>query len=141
MENKKIYHILVVDGQGGKLGRQLVESIKAVLPAAEVTAVGTNSMATANMLKAGPGAAATGENAILVGCRTADIIIGPIGIIIADSLHGEITPGMAVAIGQSLAQKVLIPVNRCNHLIVGVADYSLTKLIESAIHSIIALCP
>jgi hypothetical protein len=140
MESARIYKIMVIDGQGGKLGKQLVESIRAVLPAVHMTVVGTNSMATANMMKAGVDAAATGENAVIVGCRTAEIIVGPVGIVIADSLHGEITPGMAVAIGQSLAQKVLIPVNKCSHTVVGVADYSMTRLIEAAVNTIRSFC-
>ncbi len=104
--------IMVMDGQGGRMGKSVVEQIRARFPEDEILAVGTNSIATAAMLKAGADAGATGENPTIVGCRTADVIIGPMGIVIADSLLGEITPKMAVAIGQSEAKKVLIPVNR-----------------------------
>ena len=84
--------ILVIDGQGGGLGRQLVAAVKKAVPQAVVTAIGTNSAATSAMLKAGADRAATGENAVVVGCRRADVILGPIGIVMADALLGEITP-------------------------------------------------
>ena len=90
-------NILMIDAQGGGMGRQLVASVKKEFPQTEITAVGTNSLATSNMLKAGADHAATGENAVIVGCRKADLIIGPIGIAIADSMFGEITPAMAAA--------------------------------------------
>lgn len=92
-------NILVIDAQGGGIGRQLVAELLRRMPSAEITAVGTNSAATAAMLKAGAHHAATGENAVVVGCRRADVIVGPIGIVIADSLWGEVTPKMAVAVG------------------------------------------
>lgn len=125
--------ILVIDSQGGGMGRQLVGAIKGQLPKAFVTAVGTNSTATAAMLKAGADAAATGENAVIVGCRKADVIVGPIGIVIADALYGEVTPAMAVAVGQSRARRVLIPVNHCDNIIAGVAEQPMGSLIESAV--------
>ena len=83
-------NVLVIDGQGGGLGRQLVAAIAAACPEAELTAVGTNSLAANAMLKAGAARAATGENAVVVNCRHADVIVGPIGIVIADALLGEI---------------------------------------------------
>lgn len=125
--------VLVIDAQGGGIGRQLVTGIKAKIPSAFVTAVGTNSVATSSMLKAGADVAATGENAVKVGTRKADVIVGPIGIVIADALYGEITPEMAVAVGQSDAKKVLIPINHCDNIIAGVPDLSIGKLIDSAI--------
>lgn len=128
--------VLVIDGQGGLLGKQMVEAVRKLIPEAEITAVGTNTMATANMLKAGADNGATGENAVIVGARRADIIVGPIGIAIADSLLGEITPEMAVAIGQSEAKKILIPVNKCNNIIIGVGDKSTSELIAEAIRMI-----
>lgn len=131
-----MYRILIIDGQGGLLGKQLVEAIKKVMPEAEITAVGTNSTATTNMLKAGAANGATGENAVKVCARNADIIVGPIGIAIADSLLGEITPDMAVAIGQSNAKKVLIPINKCNNIIVGIGGKSTSELIIDAIRKI-----
>lgn len=106
-------HILVIDGQGGGIGKQLVEEIRKALPEALITAAGTNSIATSAMIKAGADNGATGENAVIVGCRNADIIAGPMGIVIADSLLGEITPAMAAAVGQSPALRILLPVNRC----------------------------
>ena len=123
-------NILVIDGQGGGIGKQLVSSLKAARPSDALTAVGTNSAATSAMLKAGADAAATGENAVIVNCRTADVIIGPVGIAIADSLMGEITPAMAKAIGQSRAKRILLPLNRCNTLIAGVSDLSTSHLIQ-----------
>ena len=123
-------NILIIDGQGGGIGKQLVSAIKAKFPADTVTAVGTNSAATSAMLKAGADDAATGENAVVVGCRSADAIIGPVGIAIADSLMGEITPAMAKAIGQSQAKRILLPLNRCNTLIAGVSDLSTGHLIQ-----------
>ena len=126
-------NILIIDAQGGGIGRQLVSAIKRNTPEAIITAVGTNSAATAAMLKAGADNAATGENAVIVGCRNADVIIGPIGIVIADSLLGEITPAMSAAVGQSHAKRILIPVNLCDNIVVGVSDLSVGKLIQGAL--------
>ncbi len=126
-------NILVIDAQGGGIGRQLVTAIKAAMPDACITAVGTNSAATAAMVKAKADKAATGENAVVVGCRHADVIVGPIGIVIADSLLGEITSKMALAVAQSDAKRVLIPFNHCDNVIVGVNDYSISKMIASAV--------
>ena len=133
-------NILVIDGQGGGLGRQLVSAIKNALPAAEIMAVGTNSMATGAMLKAGADHAATGENAVLVACRKADIIIGPIGIVIADALMGEISPAMAVAVGQSAAKKVLVPVNQCCSVVAGVGSQTRLQLVDEAVQHILQGC-
>ena len=126
-------NILVIDAQGGGIGRQLVAALKGAMPDATITAVGTNSAATAAMVKAQADQAATGENAVVVGCRHADIIVGPIGIVIADALLGEITPKMALAVAQSDAKRVLIPFNHCDNVIVGVSDYSISKLIANAV--------
>lgn len=125
--------ILVIDGQGGQLGSQLIKAINEKYPQTEIMAVGTNAVATAAMLKSGAKAAATGENPVLVACRSADLIIGPIGIVIADSLFGEITPAMAVAVGQSRAAKILIPVNKCENLVAGVQNLGVSALIEDAL--------
>lgn len=130
------YRVLVIDGQGGNLGCQLIKLMKEQLPTVEIYAVGTNSMATANMLKGGAIMAATGENAVVVGCRKADIIVGPIGIVIADALMGEITPLMAKAVGQSDAARVLIPMNKCDTLIAGVGNGTMTSLIQDAVDKI-----
>ncbi|MDL2318479.1 DUF3842 family protein [Eubacteriales bacterium OttesenSCG-928-A19] len=128
--------ILVIDGQGGGLGRQLVASIKESCPNASITAVGTNTTATMAMLKAGADNAATGENAVVVGCRKADVIVGPIGIAIADALFGEITSKMAVAVGQSNARRVLIPVSHCENVVVGITDASVGRLVQAAVSEI-----
>lgn len=126
-------NILVIDGQGGSLGKQLITQLRKALPDQPVTAVGTNSIATSVMLKAGAEAGATGENPVLVGSSRADLILGPVGILIADALCGEITPAMAAAVGKSQAQKILIPVSKCNCTIAGTPDLPLAKYIESAV--------
>lgn len=126
-------HILVIDAQGGGLGKQLIGAVRQAVPSAVITAVGTNSAATSAMLKAGADHAATGENPVLVACRTADIIMGPIGIVIADSLLGEITPAMALAVSQSRAARILIPSNHCSNLIAGIADLSMSSLVQNAV--------
>ena len=128
--------ILVIDAQGGGIGKQVVAAIKREQPHIEITAIGTNSTATTAMLKAGADHAATGENAVVVGCRTADIIIGPIGIVIADAIFGEVTPAMAVAVGQSRAKRLLIPVNHCENIVVGISDLSVGNLIEEVLKKI-----
>ncbi len=128
--------VLIIDGQGGGLGRQLVSAVKEQCPNAEILAVGTNSMATSAMLRAGAAQAATGENAVVVCCRRADVILGPIGIVIADAMLGEITPAMAVAVGQSAAKRLLIPVNQCDNIIAGVPEQPTTKWIQSAVDAL-----
>lgn len=122
--------ILIIDAQGGGLGRQIITAIRKTYPDIIITAVGTNSVATSNMLKAGASHGATGENAVIVGCRNADLIIGPIGIAIADSLFGEVTPNMAVAVGQSKAKRLLIPINQCGNLVLGIQSLSVNDLIS-----------
>lgn len=125
--------VIVIDGQGGRMGRAVVEQLKADFPYLPLIAIGTNSTATAAMVKAGADYGATGENPVIVACRDANLIIGPIGIVIADSLLGEITPAMATAIGSSQAHKILIPVHNhvhCRHTIVGSADVPLGTLIR-----------
>ena len=127
--------IMIIDGQGGRMGSLLTEKTKnAAIPGAQSYAIGTNSIATAAMLKAGADYGATGENPVLVNSRDADYIIGPLGIMAADSLLGEVTPAMAVAVGQSSAMKILLPVNKCNHHVVGVSsEYSMSELAEQAV--------
>ena len=128
--------ILIIDGQGGRIGSRLVTLLKEQCPHGVLTAVGTNSMATASMIKAGAENAATGENAVVVNARRADVIVGPIGIVIADALLGEITPAMAVAVGQSAAKKILIPVNRCENQVVGVENLPVSDLLNRAVEMI-----
>ena len=125
--------IVVIDGQSGRMGQLFIERVKAAGLPCEIVAVGTNAIATSAMLKAGAASGATGENPVLVACRTADIIAGPIGILAADSLMGEITPAMAVAVGQSQAKKLLLPVNQCNNLVAGVPAMSLNTLMDEAV--------
>lgn len=128
--SKKEYTIAVIDGQGGSLGATLVKRIKKEFPNLFILAIGTNSIATSNMLAGAPNAIATGENPVIVVTRKADIIIGAMGIIIADSLHGEITAKMASAIGASEAHKILIPISKCNTSIAGTEKIGLENLIK-----------
>ena len=132
--------VLVIDGQGGGLGRQLVAAIAAACPEAELTAVGTNSLAANAMLKAGAARAATGENAVADNCRRADVIVGPIGIVIADALLGEITPAVAAALCQSGAKRVLVPINHCENYVVGVPEQPVSQLVSAAAQKVKALC-
>lgn len=128
-------NILVIDGQGGRLGRRLVEDIRRACPAAVITAVGTNSMATQNMMNSGcADHLATGENAVIVACRTAQIIVGPFGIATADAMMGEISPAMANAVASSLAYRVLIPMNLCNTYVAGVVKGSAAILEDAIAH-------
>ncbi len=125
--------IMIVDGQGGGIGKALVERFKQVMPQQELLAVGTNSLATAAMLRAGADYGATGENPIVYNCKDADLIIGPIGIIVANSLHGELTPGMAQSIGESRATKILIPINKCNSIVIGAEELPLVEYVIKAV--------
>lgn len=126
-------NVLIIDSQGGGIGKQLILAVREARPEAVITAVGTNTVATSAMLKAGADHAATGENAVVVNCRGADVILGPIGIVIADALFGEITPGMALAVAQSGARRILIPVNHCDNIVVGTRDLSMGELIREAV--------
>ena len=128
--------ILVIDGQGGGLGRAVVAALKSHFPEAVINAAGTNSQATKEMLKAGALHAATGENPVAVMARSADIIIGPIGIVIADSMYGEVTPKMAVSVSQARAKRIHIPVNLCDNIVVGVPDTSLSAMIDGVIKAV-----
>ena len=133
-------NVLVIDGQGGGLGRQLVAALSAQCPDIRLVAVGTNSVAAQAMHKAGAQRAATGENAVVVNCRNADIIVGPIGILAADALMGEITAAMAVAIGRSEARKLLLPVNQCNNIVAGTQSLPLSRLMDEAVEVLRSLC-
>lgn len=126
-------NITIIDGQGGQLGAQLVKAITTQFQNIALTAIGTNALATAAMLKAGAKNAATGENSVIVACRQADVIIGPIGIVIADSLLGEVTEKMALAIGRADAVRILIPMNKCENLVAGVPHMSTGALIADAV--------
>ena len=132
--------VVVIDGQGGRLGQLLVEAIRKEGLACDLTVIGTNSIATATMLKAGATAGATGENPVVVACREADVILGPIGILAADSLLGEVTPAMATAVGQSRALKLLLPVSHCNNQVVGTRPMPLPELVKEAVARLKDLC-
>ncbi len=125
--------IVIIDGQGGRMGSALVSQLKAAEVPAQIIAVGANSAATAAMLKAGADAGATGENPVVVCCGQADIIMGPMGIITTNALLGEITPKMASAVSESRAQKLLIPVNRCSVTVVGVEELPLGDYVKLAV--------
>ena len=129
-------NLMVMDAQGGGIGRQLITALRKEEIEVHITAVGTNSAAVSAMLKAGADEGATGENAVRVVSRKADLIVGPMGIVIADAMLGEITPGMAAAIGQSDAPKILIPFRSCDNIIVGVRQLSTAALIQEAITEI-----
>lgn len=128
--------ILVIDGHGGGLGKQIITALKDDNPQYSIHAVGVNGMATTAMLKAGADTAATGENAVLVGCRRADVIVGPIGIVIADAMLGEITPAMAIAIGQSRAKRVLVPMNLCDNTIIGVMEQPVGQSVQGVVRAV-----
>jgi len=126
--------VMVVDGQGGGVGKAIIERLKDVLPSEhQLVAVGTNSIATSAMLKAGAVNIATGENAIKYNAERADIIIGSVGIISANSMFGELSPQMATAISQSEAMKILIPLKKCGLYMVGVNTDSMPKMIDEAV--------
>ncbi|MBQ8973397.1 MAG: DUF3842 family protein [Clostridia bacterium] len=128
--------VLIIDGQGGGIGKALTERVRARLPEAEVWAVGANAIATSAMLKAGAQQAATGENAVRVACRDADVIAGPIGIVLADAMMGEITPAMAAAVASAPVRKVLVPVQKCSAYVAGTRQTPLIALVEDAVNAI-----
>lgn len=127
--------IVVIDGQGGRIGKAVIEQLRSSEVKAEIIALGTNSLATSAMLKAGADNGATGENPVVITSQKADIIIGPIGIVIADSMLGEITPKMAEAVGQSSARKILIPVNKCIS-VAGVQEMGLAQYVSCAVQMV-----
>ena len=129
-------NLLVIDGQGGQLGSQIIKAVRNRYNDIHIISVGTNATATASMIKAGADQGATGENPVIVASRKADVIVGPVGIVIADALLGEITPKMAVAIGQSNATKILIPINKCENLVAGVPNLTTTALIDDTLNKL-----
>ena len=131
--------IAVIDGQGGRIGQMIVSAIKKEGISCNIRAIGTNSTATAAMMKAGADEGATGENPVIVACRQADVIIGPVGLLVADGLLGEITPAMAVAVGQSEAKKLLLPLNMCNNIVVGTQSLPVSALIAETVSCLRAL--
>jgi len=132
--------IAVIDGQGGGVGRSLVAGLKENYGSdAEIIALGTNALATSSMMKAGADTGATGENAIIFNAGKVDLITGPIGIILANSMLGELTPAMAAAVGESACEKVLIPIQKCSITIAGSESMPMQMLIEDAVKRIGAL--
>lgn len=130
--------VMVVDGQGGRIGSMFIEKwMKTGIKGVELFAIGTNSVATSAMLKVGALFGATGENPVVVNVKDADFIVGPIGIIAADSLLGEVTPKMAAAIAGAGAKKYLIPMNNCDHIVMGVEDKKLSMLVDEAVDRIV----
>lgn len=128
--------IVIIDGQGGGVGKSLIEQLRAAGVTAELIAVGTNALATANMLRAGATVGATGENAVVYNCRQADIICGPIGIVLADSMYGELTPRMAQAVAASPAQRVFIPISKCHTYVAGTVANTMGGYLEDAVQRI-----
>lgn len=127
---------MVVDAQGGGMGKQLISLIRKEAGDVHIIAVGTNPAATNAMLKSGADEGATGENPVRVVSRKADLIIGPVGMVIADAMLGEITPGMACAIAQADAKRIMVPFNNCDNYIAGVSDFSTGRLIADAVRQL-----
>lgn len=126
-------NVIVMDAQGGGMGKMLVEQLKRALPGQKIIAVGTNALATAAMLKAGADQGATGENAVKVCAAQADLILGPIGLVLCDAMLGEVTEGMALAIGRSKAHKILVPVSRCQVTVAGTPAMSMAEAVDAAV--------
>lgn len=130
--------IAVIDGQGGRLGGLLVERVKARLPQARICALGTNTVATAAMLKAGADFGATGENPVVRNVADADGVLGPVGIVVANSIFGEVTPAMAEAVGSCRARKFLVPMNNCGVIVAGVEELPLSAYVSQAVEVLAA---
>ena len=130
--------IVVIDGQGGRLGCLLVEAVKSRLSQAQVYALGTNSVATAAMLKAGADFGATGENPVVRGVMDADGVLGPVGIVVANAILGEVTPAMAEAVGSCRAKKFLVPMNSCGVVVAGTEELPLPAYVARAVEALAA---
>jgi len=123
--------ICVIDGQGGGIGSAIIRKIKETFgESVEIIALGTNAIATAQMIKARANRGASGENSIVQTVQQMDVIIGPIGIIMAHAMLGEVTPAMAEAISRSPAKKILLPLSQENVEIPGIENMPLPRLIE-----------
>ncbi len=129
--------VIVIDGQGGRLGSEIVEKLLKHNYEFELIAIGTNATATESMIKAGAQMCATGENPVIFNSKNADIIVGPIGIVIANSLLGEVTPNMAIAVGESPAKKILIPINKCDNFVITSNTHNFKELVDMAIEKVI----
>ena len=125
--------VIVMDAQGGGMGKLLVEGLKRAMPEQKVIAVGTNALATSAMLRAGADQGATGENAVVVCAAQADLILAPIGMVLCDAMLGEVTAAMACAVGKSPAHKILVPVSRCQTSIAGAQKLSMAEAVEWAV--------
>lgn len=129
--------IAVIDGQGGGIGRAVIERVRAQFGSSVgILALGTNAVATNLMLKAGADEGASGENAIVVNASKVDAIVGCVAILAADSMLGEVTAAMAAAIGASPARKVLIPLNRCGIEVVGLRGAALTDCLDDVVETL-----
>ncbi len=127
------FKILILDGKGGGIGRKVAERLLQENLRAQLIVTGSNAAATSNMMKAGVATGATGENAWLYNCDKADMIIGPVGVIVAHSMHGEISPQMAIAVSNSLAEKILIPVSNHHFSIVGMPELKLPQILDKLV--------
>ena len=125
--------IVVIDGQGGRLGKMLIEEVRARLPQAELLAIGTNAVAASAMQRAGAVHAATGENPVVRGVMDADVVLGPLGIVVAHAILGEVTPKIAEAVGGCRAKKFLVPMNSCGVVVAGVQELSLSAHVRQAV--------
>ena len=125
--------IVVIDGQGGRLGKMLIEEVRARLPQAELLAIGTNAVAASAMQRAGAVHAATGENPVVRGVMDADVVLGPLGIVVAHAILGEVTPKIAEAVGGCLAKKFLVPMNSCGVVVAGVQELGLAAHVRLAV--------
>jgi len=129
--------IAVVDGMGGGIGAQIVTQLRQALPLEiEILALGANAVATQRMMQARASRGASGENAIRVSIGEADFLLAPIGVAIPNSMMGEITPGIAVAVAGARARKLFLPINQPHLEIVGIEWKALTKQIDAAIETI-----
>lgn len=126
-------NIVIMDAQGGGVGRLLVEGVKKALPEQRIIAVGANALATSAMLRAGADQGATGENAVAVCAQKADVLLAPIGMVLCDAMLGEVTEKMAMAVGRSPARRILVPISRCNTQVAGLPTLSLSEAIASAV--------
>lgn len=125
--------IMILDGQGGGIGKALTEKIRECAVSAEIIAIGTNAIAANAMLKAGADVCVSGENPVTVNAPKVDFILGPLGIIAANSLYGEITPKTAEAVTSSSAMKILIPQNKCNIKVAGLQQKTQAAYISEAV--------